>query len=82
MKHFYKQLRKNVPTELWEHLHCLISKKNKSDTPDEVWNDIDLPDPKEKKNVKLSKRQIVVENILKKEMIKQWDHIFNIAVEK
>ena len=56
--------------------------KNKSDTPDEVWNDIDLPDPKEKKNVKLSKKQIVIENMLRQEMIKQWDHIFNSAVEK
>lgn len=56
--------------------------KNKSDAPDEIWNDIDLPDPKEKKNVKLSKKQIVIENMLRQEMIKQWDHIFNTAVEK
>ena len=40
-------------------------RKNKSDAPDEVWNDIDLPDPKEIKNVRLSKKQVVIENILK-----------------
>ena len=61
-----------------------LSEKKKSigDSPDSKWADIDLPDPTEKKNIKLSKKQKVVENMLKKSMINMWDTIFKIAVEK
>lgn len=61
-----------------------LSSKKKSigDSPDSKWADIDLPDSIEKKNIKLSKKQKVVENFLKKTLLEKWDLIFNYAVEK
>ena len=61
-----------------------LSKKRVSvgDSPDSKWDDIDLPDPTEKKTFKLSKKQKVMENMIKKAIRDKWDIILETAVEK
>jgi Ca2+-binding EF-hand superfamily protein len=56
------------------------SNKDSEDSPGGDW--ADLPDPTEKKNVKLSKKQRVFEAEIISTMLKNWDEIFRIAVEK
>jgi len=56
------------------------SSKQSDDSPGSHWED--LPDSVEKKNVKLSKKQRVTEELLRTELLKHWDEIFEVAVQK
>lgn len=60
--------------------HTLTKDSDSDDNPEGHW--ADLPDPTEKRNVKLSKKQRVYEAGLQASLLRHWDEIFKVAVVK
>lgn len=75
LKEADKEAKKNIM-----RAQTLTKSKNSDDSPGGDW--ADLPDPTEKKNVKLSKKQRVFEAEIISTMLKNWDEIFKVSVEK